>query len=326
MKVLVTGGTGFVGGHLVRRLVKKGFDVRALVRKSSNIDNLKKLDVEIVLGDITDKDSVKKAIKGIEKVFHIGALFRQSGFPDSTFWEINVGGPKNMLEASLENGVERFIHCSTVGVLSHISNPPADETYPYSPGDIYQETKTEGEKLALKFFREEGLPGAVIRPAMIYGPGDTRILKLFKLIANRKFIMLGTGKTLAHFVYIDDLIDGFELCAEKSSALGEVYIIAGQEPITLNELVALIAKELNVPVPKLHLPVRPFQVLGSLCEAICKPFGIEPPIFRRRVDFFTKDRAFDISKARRDLGYHPKMDMVTGISRTIEWYSVNKYL
>lgn len=326
MKVLVTGGTGFVGGHLVRRLVKKGFDVRALVRKSSNIDNLKKLDVEIVLGDITDKDSVKKAIKGIKKVFHIGALFRQSGFPDSTFWEINVGGPKNMLEASLENGVERFIHCSTVGVLSHISNPPADETYPYSPGDIYQETKTEGEKLALKFFREEGLPGAVIRPAMIYGPGDTRILKLFKFIANRKFIMLGTGKTLAHFVYIDDLVHGFELCAEKSSALGEVYIIAGQGPITLNELVALIAKELNVPVPKLHLPVRPFQVLGSLCEAICKPFGVEPPIFRRRVDFFTKDRAFDTSKARRDLGYHPKVDMVTGISRTIEWYRINKYL
>lgn len=326
MKVLVTGGTGFVGSNLVSHLLKKGFHVNALVRSISNSDHLKKTGAEIFIGDITDKESIRKAMDGVETVFHIAALFRQAGFKDSVYRDVNVIGTKNMLEVSLEKGVRRFIHCSTVGVLSHISNPPADETYPYNPGDIYQETKAEGEKLALEFFRDKGLPGAVVRPAMIYGPGDTRLLKLFKMIAHRKFVMLGDGKTLAHFIYIDDLIKGFELCAENSNAIGQVYIIAGEGPLTLNDVVITIAESLNVKPPKLHLPVSPFLILGSVCESICKPLGIEPPIYRRRVDFFTKDRSFNTSKAKKELGFHPEVDMATGIKRTSEWYRMNKYL
>lgn len=326
IKVLVTGGTGFVGGNLISHLLKNGLKVRALVRPTSNSDSIKKMGADLITGDVNDKESVRKALEGIDTVYHIAALFRQAGFKDNVYWDVNVDGTKNMLDVSLEKGVKRFIHCSTVGVLSHISNPPADETYPYNPGDIYQETKAEGEKLALKFFQKEGLQGAVVRPAMIYGPGDTRLLKLFKMIAHRKFIMLGDGKTLAHFIYIDDLIKGFELCVENSKASGQVYIIAGEGPITLNDLVKLIAKGLNASPPKLHLPVKPFLILGSICESICKPLGIEPPIYRRRVDFFTKDRSFNTSKAEKELGFHPKVDMATGIMRTIEWYRANKYL
>ena len=325
MKVLVTGGTGFVGRHLIKRLVKDGFKVKTLVRKSSNWDYLKKLDVEIVFGDIRDKDSFKGVLKDVKKVFHLAALFRQARFPDEVYRDINVKGTANILKASLEEGVEKFIHCSTVGVLSHISHPPADEHYPYNPGDIYQETKAEGEKLVLKFSKEKRISVVVVRPAMVYGPGDLRLLKLFKTIDRRQFMMIGNGQTLAHFVYIDDIIEGF-LKAAAQGVNGEIYIIAGKTSITLNELVKMIKETLNVSFPLCHLPVKPFQILGTLCENLCKPLGIEPPIFRRRIDFFTKDRAFNISKARKELGYSPRIDMKEGIKRTVAWYKENGYL
>lgn len=138
--------------------------------------------------------------------------------------------------------------------------------------------------------------------------------------------MLGSGRTLAHFVYIDDLINGFLLCAEKEGILGEIFIIAGGSPLTLNELTATIAQELKVKNLRLHFPVRPVQILGSLCEGICKPFGIEPPLYKRRVDFFTKDRSFNITKAQVKLDYLPKISMEEGIRRTIAWYRKERYL
>ncbi len=326
MKVLVTGGTGFVGGHLVEHLVKEGFEVAVLARKSSRLENLKRLKVEIVFGDITERGSLKRALRDVNRIYHVAALFRQARFPDKAYWEVNVKGTENVLEAGLEAGVERFVHCSTVGVLSHISNPPADETYPYNPGDIYQESKTEGEKLALRYWREKGVPVVVIRPAMVYGPGDLRLVKLFRAIAKGRFVMLGSGKTLAHFVYIDDLVEGFLKASSLEKVEGEIYIIAGESPITLNELVKTIAEELNVSLLPIHLPVKPFQILGSFCETLCRPLRIEPPIFRRRVDFFTKDRSFNIAKARRELNYSPCVGMREGIRLTIAWYKEKGYL
>ncbi len=326
MKILVTGATGFVGGALTRKLIENGHCVKALVRKRSYTEKLKQLGVELIEGDVRDKKSVEKAVADAGRVFHIAALFRQARFKDEVYWDVNVSGTKNVLKASYSAGVEKFIHCSTVGVLSHIEHPPADESFPYSPGDIYQKTKAEGEKLALKFCKEENFDVAVVRPAMIYGPGDIRLLKLFKSIAKKRFIMIGSGETLAHFVYIDDLIDGFLLAADSDKSMGEVFIIASEGPITLNNLVGMIAEELGVTLPKMHLPVKPFQVLGTICETVCKPFAIEPPIYRRRVDFFTKDRAFNIAKAEKVLGYRWKVGMREGIKRTIAWYRIMGYL
>jgi len=325
-KVLVTGASGFVGGALARRLATEGFNVRVLVRPTSNIENLRKVAVDIVAGDIRDRKSLKKALKGIEKVFHVAALFRRAKFPDKVFWDINVAGTKNMIEESFKAGAKKFIHCSTVGVLSNISNPPADESFPYNPSDIYQRTKAEGEKFALEFHRKEGLAITVIRPAMIYGPGDLRLLKLFKAIARRRFVMIGDGKTLAHFIYIDDLIDAFLLASLKEKAIGQVYIISGEGPFSLNELTRMIARKLKVPPSGLHLPAKPFQIIGSICENICKPMNIEPPIYRRRIDFFTKNRAFTSHKAEIELGFQPKVTMSEGIGETISWYKKNGYL
>jgi len=327
MKAFVTGGTGFTGGHLIQRLVKDGYEVCALARKTSDTELLRKLGVEIITGDITDKDLLTKAVKGTDIVYHLAAMYREGGgIGEKPFWDVNVTGTRNILEASREANIGRFIHCSTAGVHGHISNPPANENYPYNPGDIYQKTKIEGEKLALDYIAK-GLPGVVVRPVGIYGPGDLRFLKLYKYVQTGKFIMVGNGKVLYHLTFIDDLVDGFILCGTKDNAPGQTYLIAGESYVSLNEYVEKIANSLGVKKPKIRFPFfRPVWYSALLCEIVCYPFRINPPIFRRRVDIFRKNRAFDISKARNELGFEPKVSLEEGIKRTAEWYKKEGYL
>ena len=320
MKILVTGGTGFAGGVLVSKLVQSGACVRALARSKEGEEKVAALGAEPVKGDMTNRDSLAAAMRGVGKVYNIAALFRSAGVPDETYWNVNFEGTKRLLELAVENNIKRFVHCSTIGVLGHIENPPANEETAYSPGDIYQVTKCEAEKLALSFYKEKGLAVSVARPAAIYGPGDMRLLKMFRMIAGKRFFILGKGEVFYHPVYAEDLADGFILCGERDRAAGEVFILGGNEYVSLNELSAMIARALRVSEPRVHLPVKPFQILGSVCEKICIPLGIEPPIYRRRVDFFTKSRAFDISKAKKELGYLPKVSLSEGIARTAAWY------
>jgi len=319
-KVLVTGATGFAGSHLTRRLLSEGQDVRILVRPTSNSSEARIAGAEVCTGDVTDQDAVRRAVRGVETVYHLAAVFRRAGLPDSTYRSVNYDGTRNLLSGALDAGVRRFVHCSTVGVLGHIDNPPADENTPYNPGDIYQDSKCEAEQAALKFHREYGLPVTVIRPAGIYGPGDLRWLKLFRAIARRRFVMLGSGKTFIHMVYISDLVDAFCLSADSPTAVGKVYIVAGERYVTLNELAGMVAKVVNVPGPRLHIPVLPIRVLSGICEDFCRSLRLEPPIFRRRVDFFVKNRAFDITRAKMELGYSPKVSLDEGVSRTARWY------
>lgn len=319
-KVLVTGASGFVGSHLARKLLTEGFEVRIIARPTSNTSRLHMAGAEVITGDLTDKECVRKAVTGVDTVYHIAALFRKAKLPDSDYWAVNYQAALDLLHASYDAGVSRYVHCSTVGVLGHICNPPANESTPYNPGDIYQITKCEAEKAVLKFQEETGYPITVIRPAGIYGPGDTRWLKLFKGISRRRFPMVGSGNTYIHFVYIDDLVDAFRRAADTPEAIGKVYIIAGERYVTLNELVQTIADAVNVAPLSIHIPVKPVHMLSGVCEDFCRTFRIEPPLYRRRVDFFVKDRAFDITNARNDLGYSPTVDLSDGIARTANWY------
>jgi len=318
--ILVTGGTGFTGSRLVQSLARDYGRVRVLTRSASRAARVLPPGVEIVEGDIADREAVTRATEGCDVVYNLAAAFREPGIRDQRYVEVHVEGTRHLLDAALRHGVRRVVHCSTVGVLSHIEHPPADETWPYAPGDIYQATKAEGEQLALAYARDSGAPVTVARPTPIYGPGDTRLLKLFKLISKRRFVMLGDGEVYFHLVHVDDLVRGLRLMADHPDAVGEIFTLGGREYRTLNEVVALIAAEVGVPTPRLRLPAKPFQLLGSLCERVCVPLGISPPIYRRRVDFFTKSRAFSIRKAMDVLGYEPEIDLETGIRETIAWY------
>jgi dihydroflavonol-4-reductase len=211
-------------------------------------------------------------------------------------------------------------------VHGDIEHPPADEDAPLKPGDIYQETKLEGEALAREAGARLGIEVTVVRPSGIYGPGDRRLLKLFRGVARRRWVTLGRRDIYYHLTYIDDLVEGFRLGGEHPAAANRTYILAGGEVTTLTALVGIVADVVNVPRPTLRLPVWPFWIAGATCEAVCVPLGIEPPLYRRRVDFFTKSRAFSIDRARREIGYAPAVSLREGITRTVEWYRAQGWL
>ena len=324
MKVLVTGATGFTGGHLAQYLAGRGDVVRALVRPRSrqkfDRSPLPATGVTAVDGDLMDAAAVRRGVEGVDVVYHIAATYREAGQPDSAYRAINVEGTKNVLEAARAAGVKRVVHCSTGGVHGHIEHPPANEDAPFNPGDVYQETKLAAEQLAREYGTSTGLDVVVARPIGIYGPGDTRFLRMFRGLARGRFPMIGSGTAFYHLTYIDDLIEGFRLCGTVPAATGRTYILAGPRYTTLEQLVQLVAKELKVAPPRVHLPVWPFWTAGWLCEMICVPLRIEPPIYRRRVDFYTKSRAFDTTRASTELGFSPKVDLEDGIKRTADWY------
>jgi nucleoside-diphosphate-sugar epimerase len=318
-KTLVTGATGFTGENLCRRLVQDGEQVVAFVRQSSRIDQLKSMGVECRQVDITDKNSVNSNFEEINIVYHIAAAYRTEHSDRDEFKLVNVEATRNLLDAATAAKVERFIHCSTVGVQGEIKDPPADEDYRFNPGDHYQESKLEGELLACEYSKQ-GLPVSVVRPVGIYGPGDTRFLKLFRPINKGRFVMVGSGNVLYHMTYIDDLIQGFILAGRHPQAIGNVFTIAGRRYTTLRELVNIIADVLNKPHPRWRIPFFPVLLGSKICESVCKPLGINPPLYPRRVEFFSLDRAFSIEKAKRLLGYRPSVELKVGLSRTANWY------
>lgn len=326
MKALVTGANGFTGSYLTKHLIEKGYDVTALVRKNSDLKLLEGIRVKFFYADLATHPSFDGRLNEFDVIFHVAAAYRTEHASQDHFWKVNVEGTQKLLEAATKANLKRFVHCSTVGVQGEIADPPATEEAPYNHGDHYQQSKMEGEKLALRFHKEHGLPVTVIRPVGIYGPGDFRFYKLFKFINNGTFRMIGSGKVLYHLTYVEDLVRGIVLAAENPDAVGEIFTIGGNEYLPLKELVAKIAEVLNKPVPTKHLPLAPVYAAALLCEAICKPLGIAPPLYRRRLDFFTKDRAFDISKARKVLQYEPTIDLRTGLERTARWYKKEGFL
>ncbi len=321
-KTLVTGATGFTGGNVAKRLVKEGNDVVAFVRESSDTAGLESIGVECRCVDIRNDRDVERNFAGIGRVFHIAAAYRSEHADHGEFHDVNVNATRNLLEASVKNGVDRFVHCSTVGVQGEIEDPPASEDYRNNPGDHYQESKLDGELLALEYFRDR-LPGCVVRPVGIYGPGDTRFLKLFKPIQKGHFVMIGKGDVLYHMTYIDDLVDGFMLAGENDAALGEVFTIAGPEYSTIGALVDTIADVLDKPRPRLRVPFAPVYAASVVCDVMCRAIRINPPLYPRRVEFFELDRAFSTDKAQRMLGYKPKTSLRDGIARTAAWYRQN---
>ncbi len=326
MKALVTGATGFTGGHLARALAARGHQVRALVRRPDAADDLRRAGVEITPGDLEHRDVLDGALRGVDVVFNIAALYRRAGLPEATYHRVNAEVPGWMVEAAAAAGASRVVHCSTVGVHGNIERPPANEDAPLRPGDVYQVTKLEGERRALEAARRTGMALTIVRPTGIYGPGDRRLLKLFRGVARRRFVVLGNGRIFYHLTHVDDLVEGFLLAATVPAAANRTYLLAGPEVTTLNELVAIVADEAQVAPPGLRLPVWPFWLAGAACEAVCRPLGIEPPLYRRRVEFFTKSRAFDISRARTELGYAPVVGLHEGVRRTLASYRAAGWL
>jgi nucleoside-diphosphate-sugar epimerase/SAM-dependent methyltransferase len=322
LKILITGGTGFIGSRLAMRCLERGDNVRIYGQENTeaekmNAGHLRDKGAEVVIGSMTDRRMVSRAVEDIDIVFHLAAAQHEANISDQVFYEVNVSGTRKIIEASLKAGVKRFVHGSTIGVYGVVDGL-IDETTSCRPDNIYGITKLEGEKLALSF--QNQLPVTVIRIPEVYGPGDRRLLKLFKMIQRDRFIMIGKGKNLHHLIYIDDLIQSFFLAAEKEEAVGEVFLLAGERPVSTNVMVETIAQHLAAKAFLFRVPFAPLYLIAATMEFVLRPMGIQPPLHRRRMDFFKKSFELSWKKAADILGYHPEVGFSEGILETAKWY------
>ncbi len=328
VSVLVTGATGYTGAVLTRKLVALGCKVRAVARASSDVSQFEGLPIEWIRGDVFDEPTIAQAVRGVAYVFHVAAAYREANITDETYRLVHVESTR-LLARHLVDSVtlRRFVHISTVGVHGHIDEPPASEDYRFNPGDIYQRTKAEGELFVRSFAKEHNLPLVVVRPAAIYGPGDKRLLKLFKMAARPVFPLFGRGRGLYHLIHVEDLTDIFITAALHPAGEGGVFIAGNSAPSELRDIASIIASEIgNARLRFIRLPAWPLFVAADLCEWACRPFGIEPPLYRRRVAFFTKDRAFDTRRLRDVLRYRYSVSVDEGLRSTARWYREQGWL
>jgi len=320
-RVLVTGATGFTGADLTKKLVDMGADVVAIARPTSNLSQFEGMPITWFRGDVFDKALIDSAMAGVQYVFHLVTPFREAKAPDSEFYNVHVLSTQWLAKAALNQpDFQRFVHVSTIGVHGHIDHPPADETYRMAPGDIYQETKLEGETWIKAFHEETGLPIAIVRPASIYGPGDRRLLKIYKWVYKGRVPLIGDGSNLLHFIHVDDLTDFFLVAALHPKAVGEIFICGSERAMNFKTMVDVISQHYGSNAKFIQFPKAPAFLIGDILENICRPFGIEPPIYRRRLAFYTKDRSFNTSKMREMLGFTTQHADEDGLTDLAQWY------
>lgn len=328
MNFLITGGTGFIGSRLALRCASDGHRVKVLGLENTPAESFNKalLDrsgVEVAPVKVTESDQLLHHMAGIDVVFHLAAAQHEMNVPDSVFWEVNVDGTRNIIESAISAKVKKVIHGSTIGVYG-IVDGLIDEDTSCEPENIYGKTKYEGEKLALSY--SEKIPLTVVRIPEVYGPGDRRLLKLFKMVQKNKFFMIGSGENLHHLIYVDDLNEGLLLSAQVGDADGETFLLAGPKPLSTTEMVDAIARSLDKETKYMRFPFWPFYVIAYMLEMILRPMKIQPPLHRRRMDFFRKSFRLSNDKAKKVIGFVPKTDFIDGTKETSKWYIQNRLI
>jgi dihydroflavonol-4-reductase len=325
MKLLVTGGTGFIGSHLAEEGRRRGAEVVVLgltdrPEEKANAEILSRAGAEVLSGSITDADLCRRASRGATHIFHLAVAMREGGKSDEFFESINLDGTRHLLQAATMERVQRFVYCSTIGIYGHRAPGITTEDSALSPGNIYERTKVAAERLVRDFAENCGLPAVVLRPADVYGPRDQRLLKMFKGVSRGRFPLFGAGRGRRHMVYVDDVVSAFFRASERDEALGQGLIIAGPRACTLRELLDEVTAATGSKRYGIRLPLTPMLGLAAVVEDVCAALAIDPPIYRRRMDFFHSDSEFDTSRARRVLGWEPQIDLREGIRRTFEDY------
>jgi nucleoside-diphosphate-sugar epimerase len=329
MHILITGGTGFIGSRLALACLAQGDRVTVLGLENTPAEatNLALIEAQggaVAVVSVTDRQQLTALLPGIDLVYHLAAAQHEANVPDQHFWEVNVAGTKNVIEASIAAGVKRFIHASTIGVYGSAAAGYLDEGSPLQPDNIYGLTKLEGEKLVRSY--QDKIPIVIIRISETYGPGDLRLLKLFKAVQKRLFLMIGNGQNMHHPIYIDDLISGLFLAARAEKAVGQTLVLSGKEPISTRDMVQAIAQELGTSLPKVRAPLPMVLALAVVLETICRPLGIQPPLHRRRMDFFRKSFMFRQESARDHLGFMAQHSFKEGVAELAKWYTQMGYL
>jgi dihydroflavonol-4-reductase len=325
MRLLVTGGTGFIGSHLAEEGKRRGAQVAVLgladrPEEQANAALLVRQGVEILPGSITDPELCARAMRGATHVFHLAVAMREGGKSDEFFETVNLDGTRRLLEAAGSGRVERFVYCSTIGIYGHRAPGITNEQSTLRPGNIYERTKVAAERMVRELAPAARVPYSILRPADVYGPRDERLLKLFKGVSRGRFPLFGDGSGRRHMVYVDDVVSAFFAACDRPEAVGEGVIVAGPRPCTLRELIEAVREATGSQRFGRRLPLGPMLVTAAVVEDVCRALKLDPPIYRRRMDFFTSDSAFDTARARQLLGWAPRVELADGVRRTYEAY------
>jgi nucleoside-diphosphate-sugar epimerase len=326
MTVLVTGATGFLGTSLVRRLLSRGARVRVLARSPAKAKSLQDRGVEVVAGDITDRTAVATAAHGATVVYHLAGRLFAPGIPAMEYYRTHVEGTELLLDrCRQEPSLERFVHCSTTGVLGVTGDRPADETAPCRPTNAYEATKAEAE-LAVRERSRDGLPAVIARPGLVYGPGDLHLLPFFRAVLRRQFRPIGRRTVWLHPIYIDDMVEALVRCGERAEAVGECFHLAGREPVSLAGLADAIARAGGSRMSRGYIPLPAAQALAVVGDRLPPNLRRSAPLTRGRLDFLTHSRIYDVTKARRLLGFAAATDLPAGAAHSVAWYREQGYL
>ena len=325
MKVLVTGGTGFLGRHMVTALLGQGDDVSVLVRSKQKAGMNANSKLSLREGNITIPESIRGITDGIDIIYHFAAQLGEWGLPEDLLYSVNVKGTQNLLNTCQECSNPRFVFISTPGVQGK-GHAAADEGLPYNPPYIYEKTKCEAEKLVLTYGRENGIPWVIARPDFVYGPGDYRRVSLYRAILNKRFLIIGNGKSVLHPTYIDDVIHGLLKMGQAETGLGEIYNIAGPEQLCVEQYIMTMAEVMGVNVPRIKIPLIIGKIFASLSETASSYTGRPPFISHSKIEFLTRDHGSDITKAKKRLGYSPQYGFMDGFRLTYHWAKQNNLL
>ena len=325
--VLVTGGTGFTGTYMLKKLCSLGYTVRAIKRPTSDISELTNMPIEWFEGNVYDQELLSKAMQGVNQVYHLAAAYRTTNLPDRELIDVHLTSTQLLCELALQQpNFERLVLVSTIGVLGHVEKPPINESAPYNPGDLYQSTKADAEKWLIEFSKNNDLPFSIVRPAAIYGPGDRRLLKFFKMAKLPLIPLIGFSRGLYHMIHVEDLVEFIWFTTTTDETLSNIYICGNPKANTLKQMLTTIAGHYGKKARFIHIPATPLFILARTVEVIAKKIDVEPIIYPRRVAFFTKDRSFDTSKMNALSDFSYKYSEETGLKELAEWYQKKNWL
>ncbi|WP_235963388.1 NAD-dependent epimerase/dehydratase family protein [Tautonia rosea] len=315
--IFITGGSGLVGSHAVEEAKRRGHRVRVLVRATSDTSWLDRQEVEKVIGDLEDADSLRRGCEGADWVFNCAAKVGDWGTLEE-FRRLNVNALRLLLDAAVDARVERFVHVSSLGVYEGRDHYGTDETTPPAANslDAYTRSKTEAEQLVLNCHTERGLPASVVRPGFIYGERDRTVLpKLINALRKGTFAYFGSGDQVLNCIYVKNLVTGIFLAAEVSEAIGQVFNLTDGQRITKRQFVSRVAQLAGLKEPTRKIPLGLARVLANVVETIAKTRGAKrPPLINKaRYKFLGLNLDYSIEKARRVLGYQPPYSFEQGI-------------
>ena len=323
MTVLVTGATGLLGSHVVDALLDRRETVRALVRPEESLNGLADAPVEVFWGDVADEVAVTKAVAGVDIVIHCAARTGPWG-PVAEYERTNVLGLRRLLDASLQSGVKRFVHVSSITVHGNDVGGVADETSPFrEEPNPYTRTKIAGERLIESAWRDSRAPVTIVRPGWIYGPRDRSSFGRFATMIQRGgMVVVGSGRNHVPLIYVEDVARGVLRAADAPAAAGKAYLLVNDEPVTQLDYLGAIADELGVPAPRRHVPYRLALTLGAAAETAGRVMHRTepPPLMRYGLQLLGGDNRFDITRARFELGFAPQVGVADGVKESMRWF------